>query len=158
MNIRTAGSRDARTLARLRFDFRCELGTPVEEEAAFVARCTSWMLDRIDADPCWRCWVAEEDGEIVGNVWLHRIEKLPNPVAEPEEHAYISNVYVTPARRGAGMGARLLEAALDWCRRADVDAVLLWPSERSRSLYARYGFGVRDDLFALRPVLTSPRP
>lgn len=150
--IRAAAADDAPTLARMRFNFRRELGAPVEAEPAFVARCTGWMLERIDADPCWRCWVAEEAGEIVDNLWLRRIEKLPNPVAEPEEHAYITNAYVTPVRRGAGVGARLLEAALDWCRRSDVDAVLLWPSERSRSLYARYGFGVRDDLFALRPA------
>jgi GNAT superfamily N-acetyltransferase len=58
---------------------------------------------------------------------------------------------VTPARRG-GIGGRLLETALAWCRAAGVDAVLLWPCARSRSLYERYGFGVRDDLLALRPV------
>ena len=150
--LRAAVAGDASVLARLRYDFRCELGTPVEAEPAFVARCASWMRERIGAESEWRCWVAEEDGEIVGNLWLCRVEKMPNPVAEREQHAYVTNVYVIPARRGAGIGGRLLEAALEWCRSAEVDAVLLWPSERSRSLYGRYGFGVRDDLFALRPA------
>jgi len=139
-------------LARLRYDFRSENGSPAEEEEVFLTRCEVWMSERLAGDPHWRCWVAEDGGEVVGNLWLHRIEKLPNPVAEPEQHAYITNVYVLPERRDGGVGALLLEAALAWCRHEDVDAVLLWPSERSRSFYGRYGFGVRDDLFALRPA------
>ena len=152
LSIREATSDDAPALARLRYDFRSEGRAPAEEADAFLARCEVWMGDRLASDPRWLCWVAEEDGEIVGNLWLQRIEKLPNPVAEPEQHAYVTNVYVVPERRNARVGALLLEAALEWCRQQNVDAVLLWPSERSRSFYGRYGFGVRDDLFALRPA------
>ncbi len=160
LSLRVAVPGDAPTLARMRYVFRCELGTAAEAESAFVARCTGWMLERLGSggDARWVCWVAEEGGAIVGNLWLQRLEKLPNPVAEPEEHAYVTNVYVVPERRDAGVGALLLEAALAWCRRSEVDAVVLWPSARSRNFYARYGFGVRDDLFALRPVLTSSPP
>src|SRR6185436_11778805 len=145
--VRRAIPSDASALATLRYDFRSEQRAPAEEEEAFLARCGRWMFDRLENDARWRCWVAEADGEIVGNLWLYRIEKLPNPVAEPEQHAYVTNVYVVPERRDGGVGALLIEAALDCCRREDVDAVLLWPSERSRSFYGRYGFGVRDDLF-----------
>jgi GNAT superfamily N-acetyltransferase len=115
------------------------------------------MADRLGTDPHWRCWVAEQPDGIVGNLWLQLIEKVPNPVAEPEHHAYITNVYVVPDGRGAGVGALLLETALEWCRGSKIDAVLLWPSARSRSLYERHGFCERDDLFALRPVSTPTR-
>ena len=150
--VRQAIPQDVAVLARLRYDFRSEQRAPAEAEDDFLARCERWMLDRIQNDASWCCWVAEEGGEIVGNLWLYRIEKLPNPVAEPEQHAYVTNVYVVPERRDAGVGALLIEAALAWCRHENVDAVLLWPSERSRSFYGRYGFSVRDDLFALRPA------
>src|SRR6185503_3193691 len=150
--VRTATPGDAAALSRLRYEFRSEHREPAEEEAAFLARCETWMAERLEGDPHWHCWVVEGDGEIVGNLWLYRIEKLPNPVAEPEQHAYVTNVYVLPERRDGGIGALLIEAALDWCRHENVDAVLLWPSERSRPFYGRYGFGVRDDLFALRPT------
>jgi ribosomal protein S18 acetylase RimI-like enzyme len=149
--IRRATAADARELARLRWVFRAELVEPTESEAEFVARAGSWMADRLGTDPRWLCWVAEQGTAIVGTLWLHQIEKLPNPVDEPEDHAYITSVYVLPEHRG-GLGGRLMETALAWCHEADVDAVLLWPSGRSRSLYERYGFGVRDDLFALRPI------
>ena len=150
--VREAVLTDAPALAHMRFVFRSEQRAPAEDQHAFLARCERWMIDRLRGDPLWKCWVAEEGGEIVGNLWLYRIEKLPNPVAEPEQHAYVTNVYVVPGRRDGGVGARLLEAALGWCRRENVDAVLLWPSERSRPFYGRYGFGVRNDLFALRPA------
>ena len=152
LSIREASSDDAPALARLRYEFRSEHRSPAEHQDAFLGRCELWMADRLGSDPRWHCWVAEEAEEIVGNLWLQCIEKLPNPVAEPEQHAYVTNVYVVPARRNARVGALLLEAALEWCRQQNVDAVLLWPSERSRSFYGRYGFGVRDDLFALRPA------
>jgi len=150
--IRTATRDDASVLARLRYRFRIEHGEPIETEEAFVDRCANWMADRLGASPQWRCWVAEQPSGIVGNLWLQLMEKLPNPVSEPEHHAYITNVYVLPDCRNGGVGALLLEAALDWCRNSEIDAIFLWPSDRSRSFYMRYGFSVRDDLFALRPV------
>jgi GNAT superfamily N-acetyltransferase len=153
ITIRTATPADAPALARLRFRFRIELGEPTEPQDAFVERCARWMRDRLGGDPHWRCWVAEQEDGILGNLWLQLIEKVPNPVAEPEHHAYITNVYVLPDRRNSGTGELLLAAALDWCRSGTIDAVLLWPSARSRSFYARHGFSERDDLFALRPVL-----
>jgi GNAT superfamily N-acetyltransferase len=153
ITIRAATPPDAPALARLRFRFRSEMGDPSEPEDAFVERCARWMADRLGGDPRWRCWVAEEPDGILGHLWLQLIEKIPNPVAEPEHHAYVTNVYVLPERRNTGTGELLLAAALDWCRRSTIDAVLLWPSARSRPFYARHGFAARDDLFALRPVL-----
>jgi len=38
---------------------------------------------------------------------------------------------------------------LDWCRAREVHAVILWPSEKSRTLYERHGFAVRSDLLEL---------
>ena len=151
-SIRIATPEDALVLADLRFHFRVELGEPAEPEAEFRERCARWMADRLAGNPSWRCWVAEGSEDILGNLWLQLIEKVPNPVSEPEHHAYITNVYVLPSARNAGAGALLLEAALAWCKQSEIDAVLLWPSERSRSFYARYGFTERGDLFALRPL------
>jgi GNAT superfamily N-acetyltransferase len=151
--IRPGRADEAPALARLRYHMRAELARALEAEEPFVRRCAEWMAARLGvADGTWRCWVAEGRSELLGNLWLQRLEKLPNPADEPERHAYVTNVYVLPEARGAGLGGRLLRAALDWCRDSDVDAVLLWPSARSRPLYERHGFGARDDLFALRPV------
>jgi GNAT superfamily N-acetyltransferase len=148
--IRRAGPTDAPELARLRYAFRTELDPPTEEESEFVRRCTGWMTASLSPGGAWRCWVAELGGTLVGTLWLQLIEKLPNPVGHPVWHGYVSSVYVVPELRNAGIGSGLLTACLDECRGLAVDAVFLWPSSRSRALYQRHGFQVRDDLLELR--------
>jgi GNAT superfamily N-acetyltransferase len=147
--LRAAVPSDAEALARLRFAFRADLEAPAEAEAAFLARCLPWMASRLASGP-WRSWVLEQSGELVGTVWLQLLEKLPNPAAEPEWHGYISSLFVRPEARGHRLGSRLLAAALAECDRRGCDAVLLWPTPRSRSLYQRHGFAVRDDLLERR--------
>ncbi|MBI5946885.1 MAG: GNAT family N-acetyltransferase [Chloroflexi bacterium] len=145
--IRLATSADAAALARLRWEFRSALNEATEDEAGFVARCGEWMAARLAAGSAWRCWVVEAPArEISGNLWLQLIEKVPNPVPELEHHAYITNVYLQLELRGSGAGELLVETALAWCRERGVDSVVLWPTPRSRTLYARHGFAVRDDV------------
>lgn len=147
--IRDATPADAAPLAELRWEFRAGGGEPAEPHDAFVARCAGWMRLRL-ASGEWRAWVAENEGAIVGHVWVRAIDKIPNPVGERERHAYLSNLYVTPSARG-GVGTRLLGTAIEWASANGVDALLLWPTERSRSLYARHGFRASGDFLARRP-------
>lgn len=139
IDIRPATADDAEALARLRWEFRSGKAAPVEERDAFIARCAAWMRAQLAINLQWRAWAADEGGRIVGQVWIHVIQKLPNPSAERERHVYLSNLYVTPTARG-GIGTRLLEAALAWAASEAVDRVLLWPTSRSRPLYLRHGF------------------
>ena len=148
--VRPATSADAAELARLRYGFRIELDSPVEAEPAFVKRCTAWMAKQLAPGGVWRCWVAESGSKLVGTIWLQLIEKLPNPVGHLGFHGYISSVYVLPGLRGAGIGSALMAACLAECQAQGIDAVFLWPTERSRSLYQRHGFVVRDDLLERR--------
>jgi len=140
ITIRLAHESDAPRLARLRYDFRSEMHATTEPEREFARRCESWMSERLRDGSRWRCWVAERQRDIVGGMWVQLIEKIPNPSDEPEEHAYISNVYVRDAERGSGIGSALLAAALAWCDGRPVHSVILWPSARSRPLYERLGF------------------
>jgi GNAT superfamily N-acetyltransferase len=144
--IRTASPDDALDLARLRYEFRAPRGEPTESVDAFVRRAASWMRKRLGPRSAWRCWVAEDGGVIVGHLWLQLVEKIPNPVVELEKHAYLTNAYVREPYRGQGLGHKLMEAAMQCCRDEGVDSAILWPTQRSRTLYAQYGFAVRDDL------------
>ena len=147
--IRLAVPADAPALARLRFEFRTAIKPAAETEGEFLERCGRWMSERLDPGSLWRCWVAVRGEEIVGNVWLHLLEKLINPVGEREWYGYVTNLYVAPGLRGGGVGARLLAAAVRECEDRSVDTVILWPTERSRSLYERRGFVPPHDVLAL---------
>jgi GNAT superfamily N-acetyltransferase len=147
--VRLASPADAVLLAKLRFDLRASTHELREEETAFVDRCTRWMEQRLGQDGRWRCWIAECDGTVVGSVWVQLIEKIPNPIAEPEYYVYLTNLFVQPQHRGKGIGSKLLAAAVAWSRRNHAELVLLWPTERSKSLYSRHGFVAVEDFMEL---------
>jgi GNAT superfamily N-acetyltransferase len=137
-DIRPATPDDARVLAELRWEFRAGRDPAVEDHQAFVDRCTAWMAREL-AGSTWRAWVALHHDRIIGQVWVNLIHKVPNPIAERERHAYLSNLYVQPSARG-GVGTALLVTVLAWARAHGVDRVVLWPSARSVTLYRRHEF------------------
>jgi GNAT superfamily N-acetyltransferase len=151
VRIRLAKPGDWHALAEMRYKFRAELGSPTEPKSRFVRRCTSWMEKRFDSrSSAWRCWVLDDGKQLLGHVCVQVFEKMPNPVNEPEIHAYLTNFYVVPEMRSHGIGRRLLNKALSWCRSQGVDAIILWASPGSRSLYRRCGLGESADIFELR--------
>jgi len=108
------------------------------------------MREQLEPGGSWCCWVATSGTALVGNVWLQLIEKLPNPVGHAGFHGYVSSVYVAPHRRNAGIGSALLSACVAEAETQGLDALFLWPTDRSRPLYQRHGFAVRDDLLERR--------
>lgn len=146
-DIRAATPADAPTLAAMRYDFRTSLMPATEDRAAFITRVGAWMRDRL-ASPDWRAWVAVDDGRIVGNIWLHRMEKMPNPVGEADAIGYITNTFVRPELQSSGIGSALLKALVDFSERQGYHTLILWPAPRSRAFYMRQGFEPRDNVFA----------
>jgi GNAT superfamily N-acetyltransferase len=147
IEIRPATSADAGQLAKLRWEFRSSKSEPVETPSEFIARCAEWMQLAL-ASNAWRAWAAVDRDAIVGQAWGYLVPKLPNPAFERERHLYISNVFVLPAARG-GVGTRLLAAAIDFAKAEHVDRVILWSTERSRTMYARAGFTRTESLLEL---------
>jgi len=147
--IRAATIIDARVLAELRWEFRSAQNPAVETHDAFVRRCAAWMRRELQEGREWKAWLAVHEHAIVGQAWLHTVGKIPNPVAEREQLAYLSNLYVKPSSRG-GTGTRLLEAVLDSCRANGIDRVVVWPSTRSVTLYLKHGFSRDGDVMELK--------
>jgi ribosomal protein S18 acetylase RimI-like enzyme len=145
VEIRRATAGDADELARLRWDFRVEQGTPVSRTfEAFVGEFRAFVADALEDGTAWRAWVAEDAGRPVGCVWLQFVEKIPHPSRGRGERpiAYVTNVYVEPALRDEGLGARLLDAAMSYAREHEAAEAVVWPTPRSVSFYERAGFGV----------------
>jgi GNAT superfamily N-acetyltransferase len=151
VRIRLARPSDSRALADLRYRFRNETGSATETKSRFLRRCTSWMRKRFRSGSSpWRCWVLDDGEQLLGHVCVQSFEKIPNPVNERELHAYVTNFYVVPEMRSHGLGKRLLNKALSWCRARGTDAVILWATPGSKTLYRQCGFVEPADLFELR--------
>jgi GNAT superfamily N-acetyltransferase len=158
VELRVASESDAPTLARLRYELRSPLDEVVEEDVTFIQRCTLWMRHRLRDHSAWRCWIAERQGTLVGNIWVQLVEKIPNPASEPEYYIYLTNFYVTEECRGKGIGSMLLLAALAWGKTNNVHFAILAPTERSRPLYLRHGFSDAHDLMQLAITPTRRNP
>jgi len=144
--VRSASESDAVMLAQLRYELRSSLHGVVENEVAFIERCTSWMQERLRRGSCWKCWIAEWNQMPVGSVWAQLIEKIPNPIAKPESYVCLTNLYVREQYRGKGVGAMLLSEVLAWSKSNNAHTVILWPTERSKPFYLRHGFSNADDV------------
>jgi GNAT superfamily N-acetyltransferase len=148
ISIRSAVVSDIPALALFRLGLRSRPGMNVETDGPFLKRCETWMTDALNRSE-WRCWVAAYDDALVGALWLQSVNKIPNPTSEAERLAYITNFFVAESARGQGLGSRILNEALNWCRQNNVHSVILWPTEKSRTLYQRHGFDTPKGLLEL---------
>jgi GNAT superfamily N-acetyltransferase len=81
-----------------------------------------------------RLWLAETDGRLVGSVGI---------VGRDRDMAQLRWFLVDPSVRGRGVGGRLLEAALGFCRAAGYLSVHLWTVDAcvdAARLYRAAGF------------------
>jgi len=149
IKIRVATESDAAVLAQFRYELRSSAREMIESEEKFSERCARWIRERLHDRSCWRCWIAEYEQTPVGNIWSQLVEKIPNPAAETECFVYVTNFYVREEYRGQGIGTMLLSEAVNWAKTNNAHTAILWPRERSKSLYLRHGFTAADDLMQL---------
>ncbi|MGW3324069.1 N-acetyltransferase family protein [Streptomyces virginiae] len=147
--VRPARPSDAGRLAELRWTFKQEdhEGRP-PTPARSLEEAEHWIHDRL-TDGSWSAWVAEAQGEICGHVFLCPVERMPEPYEDNNPVGYVTNYFVLPSQRNKGAGSALLEALKEHARRAGLEGLIVWPSERSTPLYRRLGFQPPDELLEL---------
>jgi ribosomal protein S18 acetylase RimI-like enzyme len=145
MNIRKAERRDLQAVGRLgvllmetHYAFDPQRFLAAGEGAA---RGYASFLGSVLHDPDACVFVAEEDGEVTGYVYV-ALEPLSwKELRGPA--GFIHDVAVREEGRRAGVATRLLGAAVAWLRGRGAPRVILWtatPNAAAQALFRRLGF------------------
>mgnify|MGYP000147076769 CR=1 FL=1 len=145
LTIREERNEDRPALASLRARWAAEQDPGLREDPEFDDVYSRWA----DANPR-KFFVAEEDGQLVGMLNLLVFERMPKPGKPSSNWVYLGNVYVLPDYRNAGIGAQLMQAAIEFSRSINAARMVLSPSPESGNFYARLGFQPAQELSVLR--------
>jgi GNAT superfamily N-acetyltransferase len=147
---------DILELARLRWELYAEQdGDHAEPVEAYVERFVRFARAALASED-WRAWVARTDDGLVGAMWLHTVPRVPVPGKRAGPIGYLTNVFIAPEHRNAGLGAQMLDRVRAWCTEQSYSLVIVWPTERSRSFYRRGGFDRPEEPLVLEVEPDGP--
>jgi len=130
--VRRAVGDDAAVIARLLHDFNREYDDPTPEPEVLAVRIAA-LLERGDT-------AIVLGGEPPCAVAVLRFRLS---IWTPARECYLAELYVTPDRRGHGIGRTVMEAAMALAREEGADSMDLGTSEddvAARALYESLGF------------------
>jgi GNAT superfamily N-acetyltransferase len=144
--IRLARRDDIEQLVEMRQDFTFEDFDPSAAaiRPRYEADCRAFLSDAITSGK-WHIWIAEVGERIASHAFVALIDKVPRPIRENARIAYLTNVYTRPDFRGRGIGAQIIRRAQAAAREADVELIIVWPSDESVDFYKREGFEEPDE-------------
>ena len=104
-----------------------------EKFEALVAGIAAKFIENLDTERE-HCWMAEQNGDIVGSVTL---------VKKSKTVAKLRLLYVEPRARGLGAGGRLVKECIEFAREKGYRKITLWTNSillAARRIYEREGF------------------
>jgi GNAT superfamily N-acetyltransferase len=153
IDIRAAEPADLAAVATLRWHWVLENGgAPVVSQNEFVEFFVDWAAR---ADESHHCTVARRGQTVVGMAWLAVLPRVPSPQAPVRASGDVQCVFVVPAERDSGVGARMLDAVLRQAFGLGLERVTVHSSPGAITAYERAGFVLSERLLQATPSGTS---
>lgn len=102
----------------------------------FIADSVTGFMDR--SNPRENIWILEINGKQKGSISIKEAD---------DDTAQLGLFLLDPSTRGCGYGQKLLETAIDFCKEAGYENVILWTNSEltaARKLYQRNGFELTE--------------
>jgi GNAT superfamily N-acetyltransferase len=145
--IRTAALSDIPALVRAWYAMldECDLlgSGVVDDWEERLARHFGHQIEGTHA----RWFVAEEDGRVIGTCLATLSNGRSNILKDVT--AMLAGIYVEPEHRGCGIGRRLTEEGIAWCKERGCVRVRLHASAMGRPLYESLGFEPASEMMRL---------
>jgi ribosomal protein S18 acetylase RimI-like enzyme len=139
--LRIATVADVDVIAHHRIAMFRDMRVLDERDADALHAASLVYLERALASGAYRGWVVERDEVVVAGGGVIPQPGVPRPEnVHGDEEAYLLNMYVAPAHRRRGLGRRLMDEMLAWCRARGLARVVLHASDDGQALYASLGF------------------
>ena len=90
----------------------------------------------------WHSWIAEPGG--CGSVEI--VPWVPGRLDPTPRRAWIHSLYVEPPFRRRGIGRKLTQTIIAWCREQGFEWIYLHASDQGRPLYASLGFVTSSEM------------
>ncbi|WP_256757636.1 GNAT family N-acetyltransferase [Cohnella sp. WQ 127256] len=144
--VRLATLDDVDGLVQMRWDFSTEdYGVSTVSFEEFHQICSEFLVEAIESGD-WYIWVAEVEKNIVSQMYLQLIHKVPRPGKTPDPYyGYVTNVFTRPVFRSKGLGTEIQIAMEKWSKENEVEFLILWPSSNSVQFYNRNGFSRSEE-------------
>ena len=153
--FRIAEEKDLNQLAQMRYEYWLEDGheNAERDKGNFIKKCEAFLREGLITKQ-WTYWIAIINGEIVSNIFVQRVIKVPKPSKLNDTFGYVTNVYTKPLYRDQGIGANLLINVQKWAKDQDLEFLISWPSEDSIRFYQRAGFLSTEAMeYSVRPYV-----
>jgi len=93
-----------------------------------------------------KAWVVESAGQIVACGTLLVLPHIPNPIEPTRRTARLFGMYTLPENRCRGLGRRIVEQAIEYCKTQGIKRIVLTASPMGRPLYESLGFETSKEL------------
>jgi ribosomal protein S18 acetylase RimI-like enzyme len=106
------------------------------------------FISKVRQDLCYKAFVAEVDGKLVGSVGCQLFAGLyPNIIlGNYRKYGYIWGVYVYPNYRRQGLAEQLTKMAIAYLKSIDCTRVVLHASPQGKPIYSKLGFSDTNEM------------
>ena len=138
VSVRIATADEADLVASLRVEF-IEENEGCALPAEFAEATQRWMRE-LTARGTMQSWIARDGDVAIGIVTVRIRDTSPRLDDLAGKEPYVHNLYVRAGYRSGGVGRKLMQALIDWCRKSGYSRVALRATEMGRPLYQKLGF------------------